>query len=195
MQQENMSILKRSSKNLCVLGILGAVLLISAPASADPTPANLRTTTLFSPPMSFGAISDGFIFPGDPLIGLEVVNVRICWDVTVAIGQDAADIRAEASLPINTNSRAPARFILDGPVLEWSGSGSFHHERATDEFNGFFAEAGTGFGSQSWGLDYGTVDILPTSYIEVDYLIPEPSTMTLLTLGGIAVFGKRRKKC
>jgi hypothetical protein len=187
-----MSVFNHSRKKSCVLIILGAVLLISATASADFDPADLRTTTYFQPPREFGMAADGLVWPGDPLIGLEVVNMRIYWDVTVADGQNAADIRADVSLPINTNSGVFAQFILDGPVLGWSGSGSFHHDEATDKFNGFFAEAGTGFGSVSFGLPYGTVDILPTSRIEIDYLVPEPTTLSLLGLGVWVVSRRRR---
>jgi len=28
---------------------------------------------------------------------------------------------------------------------------------------------------QSWGLPFDAVDVLPTSRIEIDYLVPEPS--------------------
>ena len=175
-------------RKACGLVILGAALLIPAVATAD-----VRTTTRFEPPIAFGAAVDGVIFPGDPLIAFEVVETRVYWDVVVADGHDAADIFADVFLPIDTNSGLVADINLDGRTLGWSGSGTFSHTEKTDRYNGLFAQAGTGFGSQSWGLSPDAVDVLPTSRIEIDYIVPEPSTMTLLVLGlgCIGIFCKR----
>ena len=159
-------------KRLWVLTVLVVALLISATANAGGNPADVRMTTHFSPPLTFGVAADGRIFAGDPFIGREVVEVRITWDVVVADGHDAADIFADVFLPINTNS-GNSVIILDGATLGWSGSGTFNHYEATDRYNGFFGQAGTGFGHQSWGLPFDAVDILPTSRIEIDYVVPE----------------------
>jgi len=123
--------------------------------------------------MMFGVALDGMIFADDPLIGLEVVEVRVFWDVSVADGHDAADIQAGVFLPIDTNSDVPATINLDGLALGWSGSGVFNHAGTTELLNGVFAQAGTWFGYESWGLPYDAVDILPTSRIEIDYVAPE----------------------
>ena len=170
------------SKKSCGLAVLGAVLLIPAIAMAE-----VRTTTRFEPPTIIGVAADGRLFPGDPLIGLEVVGTRIYWDVIVADGQDASEIRADVLLPIDTNSGFAAGIILDGPTLGWSGSGTFNHFEATGRFNGYFGEAGTPFAFQSFGLPSNAVSILPTSRIEIDYaVVPEPSTFLLLGLSGLA---------
>ena len=74
----------------CGLAVLGAALLIPATANAGFDPADVRTTTRFEPPTLFGSAGSGIIFAGDPLIGLEVVETRVYWDVVVADGHDAA---------------------------------------------------------------------------------------------------------
>jgi len=169
---------------------LATALLVPATANAGFDPADVRTTTRFGPPTVFGVAADGMIFPGDPLIGLEVVEVRVTWDVAVGERCDAADISAYVSLPIDTGSGAMVN--LDGPVLGWTGSGSFHHYEATDRLNGVFGEAGTRFGWTAICSPSGAADVLPTSRIEIDYLIPEPSSAALLAIMGLALVRRRR---
>ncbi len=173
-----MSIFNRGSRKPCRLTVLGAVLLIPTvlliPAIAT---AEVRTTTRVGPPNPFGAAIDGRLFADDPLIGLEVVETRVYWDIVVADRQDAASIFADVFLPIDTNSGSFAVIDLDGRTLGWSGSGTLNHFEVTDRYNGFFAQAGSGFGAQSWGLPPDAVDILPTSRIEIDYVVPDPGTI------------------
>lgn len=180
----------RTSRRLALLAV---VLLAATAANAEPDPADIHTTTRFGPPMPFGAAGDGRIFAGDPLSGLEVVEVRVFWDIVVADGQDAADIFADVFLPIDTNTGLPATITLDGPVLGWSGSGEFHHEGTMHRLNGTFQQAPAGFGFQSWGLPPDAVDILPTSRIEIDYVAPEPSCAALLAIMGLALVRRRRQ--
>ncbi len=179
-------------RRLRVLTALTAAMLISATANAGFDQLDVHTTTKFNPPIPFGASGQGRIFEGDPFIGREVVEVRIHWNVVVADGYDAAAIHADVRLPIDAYSGAAAQIILDGPTLGWSGSGAFNHFEATDRYNGFFGQAGTPSDWQSWGLPFDAVDVLPTSRIEIDYLIPEPATLLLLGLGGLALL--RRPK-
>ena len=170
------------------------MLLVATAANAGPDPADVRTTTRFGPPMPFGAAGDGRISPGDPLIGLEVVEVRVFWDVVVADGHNAADIHADVFLPIDTDAGSAATITLDGPVLGWSGSGEFHHEGTMHRLNGTFQQAPAGFGFQSWGLPPDAVDVLPTSRIEIDYAAPEPSCAALLGISSLALVLARRRR-
>jgi len=189
-----MSILRGRNNTPCGLAFLAAAMLITATANAAAfDPADVRTTTRFEPPMTFGVAADGRIFPGDPLIGLEIVEVRVFWDIVVADGHNAADINAYASLPIDTDSGFPPIIALDGPALGWFGDGPFELLQVTDRLNGFFPEAPAGFGWTATGLPFDAVEILPTSHIEIDYIVPEPSTMALLILGAMAVCRKRRR--
>jgi len=186
-------------KKLWVLTILAAALLISATANAGfgPNggydPNDVRTTTDFSPPYPFGTAGDGAIFPDKPYIEREVVEVRIYWDVVVADGYDAADILANVHLPIITDSGSLAEIILDGPTLGWSGSGTFNHYEVTGRYNFSFGPVWTPYGWISYGLPFDAVDVLPTSRIEIDYLVPEPATMILLTLGGLGLLSRRKR--
>lgn len=188
-----MMILNGGAKKSCGLAVLGAAMLIAKTANAGSDPADVRTTTRFEPPTIFGSAGSGMFFAGDPLIGLEVVEVRIFWDIVVADRRDAADIFVDVLLPIDTNTGSAAQVILDGRTLGWSGSGTFNYFEATDRLNGFFGEVGTGFGFQSWGLPRDAVDILPTSRIEIDYIVPEPTTIELLFLGCIGGLSRRRR--
>jgi len=171
-----------------------AALLIPAAANAGYDPADLRTTTQFGPPTMFGVALDGRMFPGDPLIGLEVVEVRITWDVVVDPGADAADIDAYVSLPIDTNTAAWAMFDLDGPALGWSGSGTFHYYEATDKLNGVFGPENVGFGWTALFDPFDAADVLPSSKIEIDYIAaPEPASAALLAISGLALLRRRRR--
>lgn len=157
-------------------------------------PADVRTTTRFRPPTQFGLSSDSILPTGDPLIGLEVVAVRITWDVAVDDGHDAADIDAHVSLPIDTASGVGASFNLDGASLGWSGSGTFHHHEATDRFNGVFGPADVWFGWTAVFDSFDAAEVLSSSKIEIDYLVPEPSSAALLALAGLAIVRRRRRK-
>jgi len=158
-------------RKLWVPAVLPVVLFVAATANAGADPNVVRTTTYFSPPLTFGVAADGMIFPDAPFIGREVVDVRITWDVVVADGHDANAIFADVGLPIITDS-GNSVIILDGSTLGWSGSGTFNYYEATDRYNGFFGQAGTRWGWQAWGLPYDAVEVLPTSSIEIDYLVP-----------------------
>jgi hypothetical protein len=165
-----MSMNEDCHKRLCLLTALAVSLLVPAVASAAYDPADVRTTTQFGPPTMFGVAADGMIFPGDPLIGLEIVKVRITWDVAVNDGYDSADIDAYVSLPIDTHTPVVPTFDLDGSALGWSGSGTKHHYEETDRFNGHFAEAGTWFGWTALFDPFDAADVLPSSKIEIDYI-------------------------
>ena len=187
--EKNVSILTGCRKKACWLAVFAAALLIPALAAAD-----VRTTD-FTAPNPFGTAGDGMIFEDDPFAGREVVEVRVAWDVVVADGHDAADILADVHLPIHPYS-GTAGITLDGTTLGWSGSGTFNHYEATDRYNGFFGEVGTAWWWQSWGLPFDAVDVLPTSRIEIDYLVPEPSTTTMMVMGllGLTFCGWRLKR-
>jgi len=74
-KNRSMSTSNSCRKTLCRLALLAAALLIPTGARAGQDPADLRTTTFFTPPQTFGVAADGVILPGDPLIGLEIVEV------------------------------------------------------------------------------------------------------------------------
>lgn len=178
------------SRRLCRLAVLAVAMLMPTIANAGYDPADVRTTTRFTPPTELGMASDGRMWADDPLIGLEVVKVRITWDVVVAEGFDAADIYADVVLPINTKSGAGAGIALSGPALKWSGSGLQQHYEETDRYNGFFAEGGFGWTA----VPGGAAVVLPISRIEIDYLVPEPSCAVLLAISGLAILRRRRRR-
>ncbi|MCF7958445.1 MAG: hypothetical protein K9M57_08360, partial [Phycisphaerae bacterium] len=125
----------------------------------------------------------GAIFPGKLYAGREVVAVRIYWDIVVAEGYDAAEIIANMHLPILSDPEHLVKIPLDGTVLGWSGSGTFSYHEVTDKYNFKFGPEWTGYDwwftgpwdpsdplVEMWPLD--AVEVLPSSHIEIDYLIP-----------------------
>ena len=98
--------------------------------------------------------------------------MRTYWDVVVDDGHDAANIDAHVNLPIDTHTNTPSTIVLDGPVLGWAGSGTFNHFESTQKFNGYFRQAWTWWGWTAVGLPTDAVEVLSTSRIEIDYLLP-----------------------
>lgn len=153
----------------------------------------IRTTTDFEPPKVIGMAVDGAVFPGKPYIGCEVIEVRIYWDVVVPRGYNAADIKANVILPIVKDSGGLSQVILDGSVLGWSGSGTFNHVDITDRYNFAFGPEWTRWGWQATGLPRGIADVLATSRIEIDYIVPEPATIGLLVTGAVFLLRSKYK--
>ena len=98
--------------------------------------------------------------------------MRIYWDIVVADGYDAKNIIANVYLPIITDSGYLAEIVLDGPTLGWSGSGTFRHFEVTDRYNFSFGPVWTSYSWWSSGIPFDKVEVLPSSRIEIDYLIP-----------------------
>ncbi len=130
------------------------------------------TTTNFGPPSGFGYVADGALFEDSPFLELDVVEIRVFWDVEVAAGSDAALIQGYMNLPIYVGQNPITTFNLSGDVNGWSGSGTFNYRKTVNTPNMKFGDAWTFF-SQSVLVPQGfDANILPGSRVEIDYIAP-----------------------
>jgi hypothetical protein len=151
---------KQSIRTFVLAGVLGCA---AGAAHAEDT-----AQFIFA---DVGTTHTGFIFPGDPRIGREVVLARIFLVVEVFPGADAADFDTDLTLPISAAEGATPVVALTGTGLGWSGSGTFTYMTETTLHNGTFIQ--TLFGAATSPMD--TV-IHEDSYVELVFAPgPQPS--------------------
>jgi hypothetical protein len=134
-----------------------------------------------------GSSFSAFLSPDSPLVGQEVISARIYLDVESFEGSDAANFFTDISFPIAPFPGNENGLVILGSDLGWSGAGVFHFFEETPLFNGIFAPAR--YGGETPGEDFDG-SVLQGSRIEFDF-VPEPTTVSLLLVGGFAFIGLR----
>lgn len=170
--------MNRPIRTLLAAGALGSA---AAAACAEDT-----TRFIFA---DVGTTHTGFVFPGDPRIGREVILTRIHLVLEVFPGADAADFDTDVTFPIDPAQGSTPVLALTGEGLNWSGAGTFIHDDQTTMFNGTFIQ--TLFGAATSPMD---AVIHKESYIEMVFApIPAPGTAAgLMALAGGLALRRRR---
>lgn len=169
---------KQSIRTFVLAGVLGCA---AGAAHAEDT-----AQFIFA---DVGTTHTGFIFPGDPRIGREVVLARIFLVVEVFPGADAADFDTDLTLPISAAEGATPVVALTGTGLGWSGSGTFTYMTETTLHNGTFIQ--TLFGAATSPMD---AVIHEDSYVELVFApVPAPGTAALAAAAGIVAARRRRR--
>ena len=132
-----------------------------------------------------GTTYTGFLFPGNPIVGQEVVLTRIFLEVDVAPGADAADFDTDLSFPITPLPGNRNALSINGAELGWSGSGRFTYVHETTEYNGVFIS--TIYGAATAPMD---AVILKESRVEM-MTIPSPAGVAVLGVGAMLLRRRR----
>ena len=156
--------------------LMSGVMFPAAAASAD------IQSFIFA---EVGTTYTGFLFPGNPIVGQEVVLTRIFLDVEVFPGSDAADFDTDLSLPNTPFPGNRNALSITGAELGWSGSGRFTYIHETTDYNGVFIS--TIYGAATSPLD---AVISKDSRVEM-VTVPAPPGAAILAAG--AVLLRRRR--
>src|SRR5690606_27663411 len=122
-----------SEREMRSLLFRACVMAAGVGSAASAAQAQTTIEWIFADP---GTSFTGFIFPGDPRIGQQVVSTRIYLDMRVYDGSDAANLDLDWTFPIAPDAGASAVLAISGAALGWSGSGDFHYFLETTGFNG-----------------------------------------------------------
>ena len=126
-------------------------------------------------PKTFGVVADGALFEDSPYLELPVTEVRLFWTLTVGPGFDAADIQANASVPVLIEGSGNVSFNLDSSNFGWAGTGTFNHTDTVDTPGMAFGPAWTFFSFSAIAPTFdGDYTVSQDSRIEVDFIVDLP---------------------
>lgn len=156
-------------------------------AKADEVQAYYRVnfTGIFILYQGFGYTAPGGNFVS--LVGDELEGAELTIDYRPAPGEDINNLFIYMQVPIAPD---PPFFAVNGSEFTETSPGLFHYDVTTNEFNGTILPGTFELGTYSLvdGMTTGTAgQYLPGSgfYYTVNTAVPEPSTWTLLTAGGV----------
>lgn len=177
-------LMRKDKIKTLILSLLATAVVAPNTASAQ----EIATETFDLAPLGLSILSA--LEEDDPLVGKEVVSARFYIDFEAFPGADAANLITDYLLPIEPLPGGTSFFLFTGADHGWSGSGTFSYFEETDRFNGTFV---SGFyASETTGLGPFEGGWLDNARIEIDYVVPEPTTVVLL-LGGAGLVVARRR--
>jgi hypothetical protein len=137
-----------------------------------------------------GTSSSAFLPADSPLIGREVVSVRIYLNVESFAGSDAGNFLTDISFPISPFLGNENSLTLSGSELGWSGSGMFQFFEETERLNGIFVS--TRYVGETPGENFDG-RLLEAARIELDLpprsAVPDTGGISLVVLAGAALAG------